>query len=64
MQEAEENNVNSIENATPSKKRRLLSLPDNYKKEKLKLDLEGKDVYMIRAPADVSEHTSVTSARH
>lgn len=53
MQEQEEN-VNSCENTTPSKKRRSLQLPDSYKKEKLKLDLEGKEVYLIRAPADVS----------
>ena len=54
MQEAQGENVNDSENAKPSKKRRSLRLSDNYKKEKRKLDLEGKEVYLIRAPADVS----------
>ena len=57
MQKAKEENVNDSENATPSKKRRSLKLPDSYKKEKRKLDLEGKEVYLIRAPADVSIET-------
>lgn len=54
MQEAQNKNANSIEDAKPSKKRRLLELPDCYKKEKVKLDFEGKEVYLIRAPGDVS----------
>ena len=53
MEEVKGENVNS-ENAKPSKKRRSLRLSDNYKKEKRKLDLGGKEVYLIRAPADVS----------
>ena len=57
MQKIQEENVNDSENATPSKKRRSLQLPDSYKKEKRKLDLEGKEVYLIRAPADVSIET-------
>jgi len=51
MQEAQEGNGD----ANPSKKRRSLQLPDKYKKEKLKLDFEGKEIYLIRAPADVSK---------
>ena len=57
MQEVQEQGVTGSDNATPSKKRRSLRLPDSYKKERLKLDLEGKEVYLIRAPADVSRHT-------
>lgn len=52
MQGVQEENV--IENGKPSKKRRSLRLPNSYKKQKLKLDLRGKEVYLIRAPADVS----------
>ena len=55
MQEAQEQSVKGSDNGKPSKKRRSLRLPDSYKKEKLKLDLEGREVYLIRAPADVSE---------
>ena len=62
MQEALEENVTGSDNATPSKKRHSLRLPDSYKKEKLKLNLEGKEVYLIRAPADVSEHKMIVWA--
>ena len=56
MQEAREQSATASDIAKPSKKRRSMRLPDSYKKEKLKLDLEGKEVYLIRAPADVSQH--------
>ena len=59
MQAAQEQSVTGSDNAKPPKKRRSLRLPDSYKKEKLKLDLEGKEVYLIRAPADVSEHKMI-----
>jgi len=42
------------EEANPQKKKRLSSLPRNYKRIKAKLNLEGKDLYLIRAPAEVS----------
>ena len=53
MQQAHEENGNDSDKAKASKKRRSLKLPDSYKKERLKLDLESKEVYLIRAPADV-----------
>jgi len=42
------------EEGNPPKKRRLSILPHNYKRIKAKLNLEGKALYLIRAPAEVS----------
>ena len=45
---------NNETEANPAKRRRLSSLPQHYKRIKTKLNLEGKDLYLIRTPVDVS----------
>ncbi|XP_065911989.1 uncharacterized protein [Dysidea avara] len=44
--------ANKAVEGNPPKKRRLSLLPHNYKRIKAKLNVEGKDLYLIRAPAE------------